>query len=360
MNTRRTNSHDAPKRETLHALIEQALADLQHPAPFLESVDSTLAPPSDKAREAFFAAVQSPWLKQPSTLSLIEKWAANASNLNWYQQAQTLLEGLGQQAGASIQSELQNLQTSLASLAERMVPAPAHRGATAARMVYPSKRRSIPAADLPTFHPLFCTAAHPAEGPVRLAGLSMDSSYTCRFRSTSDLAWSRDPQLNPNASGGFKLDLSAVLSEAPPQGGIVWMIEEDAADAANPAWISGLVWHAASIDDLVNNEIDSAVDTLDWPWRRIKTLMEINRLYSNEMFVEAYELARCALRTERAAPNDGSQVPFAEALWLMIEKCLDEMVVRLETSQSVFQSLKPEWNALQPLRRLRRDISLSN
>ncbi|MDP8244132.1 MAG: hypothetical protein P9L94_08640 [Candidatus Hinthialibacter antarcticus] len=355
MNTRRTNPHSAPENETLQALVEQALTDLQTPAPFIEDTDET--PSIHNAQDLFFSAVQTPWLKQPSTLSLIEEWAGNASNLNWYEQVQTLLNQLGNCASDAVQTEVRNLQTSLESLTGRLVPAPAHRGASAARMVYPSQRRNIPAADLPTFHPLFCTAAYPAESPVRLAGLSLDSSYQCRFRSTTDSTWNREVSLNASATGGFKLDLSAALTDAPAGSDVIWMIEENTTGSSNPAWISGLVWRAAQIDDLANHEIEDASETMDWPWRRIKTLMEINSLYSSEMYVEAYETARCSLRAERAAPNDGSTVPFAEALWLMIEKCLDSMISRLEAAQSVFQTLKPEWDAMQQLRRLRQDIN---
>ncbi len=359
MNTRRTHANNDSNRETLQALIDQALSDLQHPEEFSDVQTGNNSAPSGQSKDAFFAAVQSPWLNQPTTLSLIEQWASNASRLNWYEQAKSLVDSLRQQANESIQAELNQLTDSLSSLSGRLVSAPAHRGASTERMVYPSQRRNIPAADLPTFHALFCTAVNPGEGPVRLAGLSMDSVYRCRFESTSDSTWRKEPQLKQSASGGFSFDLRSVLADAPDRSGVVWVIEEEPSTDAQPAWISGVIWKFEANENSFHNEIDAAADTLDWPWNRIKTLIEINRLFANQMYVEAYETARCAIRAERAAPNDGSVVPFAEALWLMIEKCLDAMIEKLEAAQPVFQFMKPEWDALQPLRRLRQDISLS-
>ncbi|MBZ0256593.1 hypothetical protein K8I31_11055, partial [bacterium] len=267
-----------------------------------------------------------------------------------------LLEKIGAQTSQALKSELTNLRSSLELLSDRLVPAPAHRGPSAARMVYPSQRRSIPAADLPTFHPLFCTSVDTGEGPVRLSGLSMDSSYLCKFRSVADPNWMNEAHVTAGSNGGFRLDLSSALSGA-PDGAVVWMIEEDTLDGSDSAWISGLIWRSESISHSEHDEFVDA-EAIDWPWRRIKTLTEINRLYSCGMYVEAYETARCALRTERATPNDGSMVPFAEALWLMIEQCLDSMISQLEAAQPVFQTMKSDWDAIQPLRRIRQDISL--
>lgn len=333
--------------ETLNQLIEQAYQDLL-------SADATYLTPgatqseSRRDRAAFFAAIQTPWQGAAPT------WRPEAfETADWFTAARALASRLSQQAGAALKAELDQFETILNVLSDRMTPAPSHRGpAMMERMTYPAQRRAIPAADLPAFHPLFCTAVHPEDNPFRLHGLDPHYQYRLTLTAPGVPGWKSETMIDPEAESGARIDLSPVF-DSDAGHTYIWHLSQQAPGTKIGAWLTGMVWQANqanSVDEFNNRMTDTGP-------RPVKLLMEINRLYCGGMLVEAYERTRVALRNESLIAQTGGSAPYSEALWLMVEKCLDAMIDRLEPCEKAFQALQPEWNATESLRSLRRTVS---
>ncbi|MBI1388917.1 MAG: hypothetical protein GC154_10765 [bacterium] len=341
----------ASLRETLNQLIRRVLGEMAEPAITEPHLDE--ASPSARDREAFFAATADPWRESRSASPLIESWSLNAPRPDWFAQAQAMAERLGQKAGGAVRRELESLRDMLDVLSGRLVPAPSYRGAAPTRMAYPPQRRSLPAADLPAFHPLFCTAIDPEEGPIHINGLNPRGRYRCVMSSPQRPGWTKESALSGAVAGGFQLDFSEALS-ADGVEEIVWIIEE-ICEGRRP-WISGMVWTAPP-QSSQPEEFPHDLHDSGWQWDRVKTLMEIIRLQSGERFVEAYETARRALRVESARDSGDGAIPFQEALWLTIDRSLTAMTDRLNQAEPVLRGLKPEWNAIAQLSQLKREIA---
>ncbi len=248
-------------------------------------------------------------------------------------------------------------------ISNQMQPARAHRGAETAQLEPRPTRRAIEAADLPTFPPLFCTAIDLDRNSERLQGLSPSQTYHLHLRCLQSPSWQETVELHSNKLGELKFNMHDMLKPLLDTIGkpleIIWLLEETVGDNNHSGeWTSGLVWmHEKTSEDdfekfrriLLNPSLQETQD------HAMQKLIEINLLARWERYTEAYELARKRLLSASVESGSNS-VLYREALWQFISQLVSAMINRLMNTASEFQTLKPEWNAIDSLRALQESI----
>jgi len=327
----------------------------------LRSIDSSDIKDSlDRCRRRLLASIErGADYSRCAAPSLVERWTLEHRRKDWLTRLSETLnafESCGRERWEEIRAFFLPLQSVLDILTQRLVPAPAHRGAsTAKERVYQPRRRAIEPADLPIFNPLFCAAIDPAEKTFSLSGLAPGAAYELTLRCVREPDRQTKQALNASPEGRLDIDLSAIMDEKPSSQeplGYVWLLEEK---TANGAWTSGLIWpESEKIRALSNETMRRLADSLNKEQddSSLNILYEINMLVKREYFMKAYERARQGLLFSSSLRREESALPVKEALWQFVNQIVGKILYRIERAEPVFRALKPEWNAAASLRAL--------
>ncbi|MEW6234431.1 MAG: hypothetical protein AB1656_03500 [Candidatus Omnitrophota bacterium] len=359
IHSRRAASEETWKR--VNELIGAIEADKEMATPCSLEAAADAKDSLDRCRFRLLASIQSgAEYRHPAAPSLVERWTLDHRRKDWLTRLSETLnafESCSRERWEEIRSFFLPLQSVLDILAPRLVPAPAHRGVSAAKeRVYQPRRRAIEPADLPVFNPLFCAAIDPAEKTFSLSGLAPHAVYELTLLCVQTPDKQTKLTLHASAEGKLDIGFSAMMEKKPAQSQepfeYVWLLEEN---SAGGAWTSGLIWlESEKIRALSNETMRRLADSLkqEPDDSSASLLYEINMLVKREYFLKAYERARQGLLFSSSLRRDESALPLKEALWQFVNQIVGKILFRIERAEPVFRALKPEWNAAASLRAL--------
>jgi hypothetical protein len=321
----------------------------------------------DQDRESFFSAIQRDYksVYRKDALSLVERWSAEHIQINWLAKLKNKLNTVraaNKEAWGELQAYFEALQSTVDILSTRMIPAPVHRSAVASQQeLYQPRRRAIEPADLPAFSPLFCTAIDPDAEPFIISGLAPEVEHRLTLVCIQKPSIKHEETIGASGNGTVQIDLAKTMITLQDNLGdfceFTWFLTEK---SGNGAWASGMVWlESKATRRLANEAVRMLVkkETKESEDSCIDSLFEINLLATRETYMEAYEQARQGLLFMPRQQREENSVPFKESLWLFLNHLIDKIVDRMEKAEPVFQSIKPDWNAVNSLKTLKERLT---
>jgi hypothetical protein len=350
---------DDDRWKKVNAFIEQILSD--EDKPMIAPLHPSHSASHENDIHAFLSVINRDRLYtiSPNTHSLTERWIREHQQQNWVSALYTRLQALHtkcQSTQLSFNEFFAPLLGVMDSLSNTMQPAPAYRSALAEpKLVFQPRRRDLEPADLPVFNPLFCTAIQETTKPTVLHGVLPTTTYLLTLRCEQKPDWKPELTVVSSAEGTISLDFNQLLQQVGTDAAhVIWFLIEKT-NSTSGSWTSGLIWlEPKHVHDAVTKI--QALYTEELTHSDTETLLTINQEIVHGRFINAYEKARQALLFQSKQANQEKYIPLRECLWQLVQHIINTMIEKLEESESLFKTSKPDWNAVSSLHQLRNQI----